>query len=69
MGPIDSKPTRVALDRPLREVDAKSFQGRFLVSEPRSGSGLVLAFMSVSGATTDGLAASVRDAAHASAES
>jgi hypothetical protein len=63
LGPIDVDPWAVALDRPVDEVDARAVEGRLVISEPRSGSNLALAFMAVTGATTDGAAAEITQAA------
>lgn len=66
LGPTDIDPSAVVLDRPVGGFDASALEGRLVVSEPHGKSGLVLAFMSVAGATTDDLAGMIRDAARES---
>jgi hypothetical protein len=66
LGPTDIDPSAVVLDRPVGDFDASALEGRLVVSEPHGKSGLVLAFMSVAGATTDDLAGMIRDAARES---
>jgi hypothetical protein len=66
LGPTDIDPSAIVLDRPVGEVDSSAVEGRLIVSEPRGRSGLVLAFMSVAGPTTDHLAQMIRDAARES---
>lgn len=52
LGPVDVDPTKVAIERPMSGVDATAFEGRLVVSEPeRPSGGVVLAFMSLAGAT------------------
>ena len=68
LGPTDIDPSAIVLDRPVRNVEASAIEGRLILSEPRARSGLVLAFMSVAGATTDDLADMIREAARASIE-
>ena len=63
LGPTDIDPSAIVLDRPVAEIAASAFDGRLIISEPRSRSGLELAFMSVAGATTDDLARRICDAA------
>jgi hypothetical protein len=65
LGPTDVDPLAVVLDRAVADIDVQAVEGRLLVSEPRSGSGLALAFMSVAGATTGDLAARIANAARA----
>lgn len=50
------------VDRPLEDVEANSIEGRLLLSEPRRKSGIVLAFMSVAGASTDDLVGMIAQA-------
>ncbi len=66
LGPTDLDPSAIVLDRPVGEIDASAVEGRLIVSEPRSRSGLVLAFMSVAGPATDDLADMIREAARES---
>jgi hypothetical protein len=66
LGPTDIDPSAIILDRPVADVDANAIGGRLIVSEPRARSGIVLAFMSVAGATTDDVANMIREAARAS---
>ncbi len=65
LGPTDVDPSAIILDRPAAEVEVRSVEGRLVISEPRSGSGLVLAFMSVAGATTAEIATLITDATQA----
>lgn len=67
LGPTDVDPDVVVLDRAAADVEIRSVEGRLIVSEPRSGSGLVLAFMSVAGASPDDLASLVHEAARPTA--
>ncbi len=60
LGPTDIDAAQVALDRPLASITAHAIEGRFIASDP---SGVVLAFMAVSGATPQRLAALVNAAA------
>lgn len=60
LGPMDTDPSTVALERPLRTISAHAVEGRFVASDRR---GAVLAFMSVAGATPEQLAAMVMGAA------
>ncbi len=66
LGPTDVDPQAVVIDRPVAGVEVRAVEGRLIVSEPRSGSGLVLAFMSVTGPGTADLAAMISQAANAS---
>jgi hypothetical protein len=66
LGPIDIDPSAIVLDRSVVGIDAIAIEGRIVVSEPRQRSGLVLAFMSVAGATIQDLAQMIREAARAS---
>ncbi len=63
LGPIDLDPSAVVLDRAVAEIEARAVDGRLVMSEPRSRSGIVLAFMSVAGPTTADLAAQITEAA------
>lgn len=57
LGPVDVDPSRVALERPLRGIDATAFEGRLIVNEPNGASGgVVLAFMSLAGGTPASIA-------------
>lgn len=60
LGPIEIDASRVALDRPLATITAHAVEGRFIASDP---SGVLLAFMAVSGATPQRLASLVNAAA------
>lgn len=60
LGPTDIDPSRVALDRPIAGMDARSVEGRLIVGDPH---GLVLAFMAVYGPATQDLAALIVEAA------
>ncbi len=64
-GPVDLDRTIIALDRPLAEVHATAIDGRVVVSESARGDGM--AFMSVMGSTSEGLASAIADAATAAA--
>lgn len=66
LGPIELDPLAIVLERPAGEIDASEAGGRLIISEPRSRSGLVLAFMSMAGSTKDDLAEMIRDAARES---
>ena len=66
LGPTDIDPSTIVLDRPLGEIDASAVGDRLIFSEPRSTSGLSLAFMSVAGSATDHLADMIREAARES---
>ena len=68
-GPTDVDPRAVALDRSVGDVEAQALAGRLLLSEPRSGSGLALAFMSVAGPRTDALAEAINRASRDAAPS
>jgi hypothetical protein len=63
LGPTDVDPVAVVLDRDVADVEVRSLDGRLLLSEPNSRSGLVLAFMSVVGTSTENLASTIADAA------
>ena len=63
LGPTDVDPAAVVLDRAVAEIEVRSLDGRLVLSEPHSRSGLVLAFMSVAGASTEGLVSIIADAA------
>jgi hypothetical protein len=65
LGPTDMDPSTVVLDRPVADVEVREVEGRLIVSEPHGRSGLVLAFMSVAGATTADLTSTITDAARA----
>jgi hypothetical protein len=60
LGPTLVDPRRVALDRPLAGLDARSVEGRLIVAD---ASGLLLAFMAVDGTSTQALAATITEAA------
>lgn len=60
LGPTDIDPSRVALDRPIAGMDARSAEGRLILGNPN---GLVLAFMAVAGPPTQDLAAIIVEAA------
>jgi hypothetical protein len=63
LGPIDLDPFAVVLDRAVAEIEVRAVEGRLVVSEPGSRSGLVLAFMSLAGTTAAELVAQITDAA------
>jgi capsular polysaccharide biosynthesis protein len=67
LGPVDLDPALIALDRPLVDVHAIALDDRLVVTEPGSRSGLALAFMSIAGATTEGLATAIVKGARAAA--
>jgi hypothetical protein len=67
LAPAEDGPPALLVDRPIAECQSSVVEGRLIVSEPHVRSGLVLAFMSIAGATPDALAAAIRDAARASA--
>ncbi|HET7737494.1 MAG TPA: hypothetical protein VFK32_02870 [Tepidiformaceae bacterium] len=69
LGPTDQDPRAIVLDRAVGDIEAQAIAGRLLVSEPRSNSGLVLAFMSVSGPRTDALAEAITRASRDAAQS
>jgi hypothetical protein len=60
LGPTEVQPERVALDRPLAGLEARSVEGRLILADPN---GFVLAFMAVAGPSTRDLAARIADAA------
>jgi hypothetical protein len=62
LGPVDLDPMRVALERPVADLDARALEGRVILSD-RGGSGMVLAFMSVAGTTVDELLGIIRSRA------
>jgi hypothetical protein len=63
LGPADLDPTAVVLDRDVADIEARSLDGRLVLSEPNSRSGLVLAFMGVAGPSTANLASMISEAA------
>jgi hypothetical protein len=63
LGPADVDPAAVVLDRDVAEIEVRSLDGRLILSEPHGRSGLVLAFMSVAGTSTENLASTIADAA------
>lgn len=65
LGPTAVDPVAVVLDRAVAEIEVRSLDGRLILSEPNNRSGLVLAFMSVAGASTENLASMIADAARA----
>lgn len=68
LGPVDMDPSAVALDHAVGDVDATAIEGRLIVSDAGGRSLLVLAFMAVAGATPDGLAQAIVDAARSSGQ-
>jgi hypothetical protein len=62
LGPVDIDAKVVALERPVADINVSGLEGRLVVSE-QTRSGMVLAFMSVSGAGLDELAGAIRAAA------
>jgi len=65
LGPSDVDPSAVVLDRDVADIEIRTVEGRLIVNEPRSRSGLVLAFMSVAGASPTDLASTITHAAQA----
>jgi hypothetical protein len=65
LGPTDVDPNAVVLDRPVAGLDVRALEGRLILSEPQSRSGIVLAFMAIAGPSTPALAASIAEAASA----
>ena len=65
LGPLEIDPSSVALQLDIHEMDATSVAGRLLISQPTARSAPVLAFMSVAGATPDGLVATILAASRA----
>lgn len=65
LGPTDVDPAAIVLDRDVAEIDVRSLDGRLILSEPNGRSGLVLAFMSVAGPSTEKLASTIAEAARA----
>lgn len=63
LGPADLDPTTLALERPVAGMEAQDVEGRLVVSEPGTRTGIVLAFMAVSGTTTAALADTINRAA------
>ena len=63
LGPVETDPSAVALDRALAEMDATASEGRLVISGPGGRSGTVLIFMSVAGTTPDMVAKAIVDAA------
>ena len=61
LGPVDLDAMRVALERPVADINVRALEGRLVVSEQKR-SGVVLAFMSVAGAGLGELAAAIRAA-------
>jgi hypothetical protein len=61
-GPTDVDPDALVMERPLAGLEAHALEGRLVLTEPGSRSGLVLAFMSVSGTTTTMLAETINRA-------
>lgn len=62
VGPVDLDSKRIALDRPVADIQVSGLEGRLVVSE-QGRSGVVLAFMSVAGSGLDDLAGAIRSAA------
>lgn len=62
LGPVDLEPRRVALERPVADLQVSALEGRLVVSE-QTRSGVVLAFMAIAGAAMDELAVAIRAAA------
>jgi hypothetical protein len=67
LGPTDVDPTALVVERPIAHVDAQAFEGRLLLSEPRTPSGMVLAFMSVAPPGTEAVAEAIARAARQAA--
>ena len=62
LGPVDLEPKRIVVDRPVADIQVSALEGRLVISE-QTRSGLVLAFMSVSGGGPDDLSGAIRSAA------
>lgn len=67
LGPVETDPSSVALDRALAGMDATASEGRLVISGPGGRSGTVLIFMSVAGTTPDLVARAIVDAARTAA--
>ena len=67
LGPIETDPATVVLDRVLAEMDATASGGRLVISGPGGRSGTVLIFMSVAGTTPEMVAKAIVDAARTAA--
>jgi len=65
LGPTDVDPSTVILDRGVADLEVHTVDGRFIVSESNNRSGLVLAFMSVAGASPADLESAITSAARA----
>jgi hypothetical protein len=65
LGPLELTPSAVALDRPVAGIDAASVDGRLVISQRNGKSGLMLAFMSVTGMSPDAVAGAITRAAAA----
>ena len=63
LGPVETDPSAIALDRALAEMDATASEGRLVISGPGGRSGTVLIFMSVAGGTPEKVAEAIVDAA------
>lgn len=59
LGPAEVAPDRIALERPVAGLDARSVEGRLVLADPN---GLVLAFMGVAGPPTRDVAAAISHA-------
>lgn len=60
LGPVDIEPSRIALDRPIAGMEARSIQGRLILGNQ---DGLMLSFMAVVGLPTQDLEAVIVEAA------
>jgi hypothetical protein len=59
LGPAEIDPSRVALDRPVAGMDARSVGGRLILGNP---DGLTLAFMAIAGPATGDLVSIIENA-------
>jgi hypothetical protein len=67
LGPTDTDPSAVVMDRPASAIEVRTIGGRLIISEPRGGPGSVLAFMSVADQTVVQLDTMIKEAASWSA--
>ena len=65
LGPTDIDPDVVVLDHPLQGLEATALEGRLIVSDANGKSGFVVVFMSIVGAGTEALAATIQSSAEA----
>jgi hypothetical protein len=65
LGPIETDPSQIALERPIAGMDARLVEGRLILGNAQ---GLVLAFMAVAGPRTQDVASTIVEAARMAAE-